>query len=265
MTTTTINPVQQPAELGDQTSSSRPHRVWMMLDVQTGDLWCESDWDTGGTPVDVVSGRYLRWKMPALTADAANRLMTEATPLAQRIIDGAGTEWSERLSRIVRTRTADAIDAEGAIAELADPDQDWPVTDLVQMWAAADWLRTDCTDVATELEITADTTDCELDGIAGRVLAEAQTEGVIIIPDLRKYLDAQRDELRVRRDEVLEALNAYPDDNIWEDVIRRFPGFDEAATDVAYQAMEDRRDYSDVAVIDGTTYVWDERTRQWTF
>jgi len=264
MTTTTINPVQQPAELGDQTSSSRPHRVWMMLDVQTGDLWCDTDWATGSTPADVVYGRHLRWAMPPLTADAANRLMAEVAPLAQRIIDGTNSEWRPDLWRFVRTHTPDSQAAQG-IGALTDPDQDWPVEDLVQVWAAADWLRTDCTDLTAEVGLTAATTDEDVDRIGGEVLAGAQQHGVIVIPDLTAHLSDAREELRIRRDEVCEALNAYPDDNLWEDVIYQMPGYDEAATDRAYEELERNRDWADVAVIGGVTYRWDERTREWSY
>ena len=257
-TTITINPVQQPAELGDQTTR-------MTLDVQTGDLWCDTDWATGSTPADVIYGRHLRWEMPALTADAANRLMAEVAPLAQRILDGTGTEWHPGLLRYVRIHTPDSVAAQEQIAALTDPDQDWPVEDLVQVWDAADWLRTDCTDLTAEFGIRADTTDKDVDGIAARILDDAQAHGVIVIPDLDRFLLAQRDELRIRRDEVCEALNAYPDDNIWNDVIYPMPGYDEAATDAAYQELERNRDWADVAVIGGVTYRWDERTREWSY
>lgn len=52
---------------------------------------------------------------------------------------------------------------------------------------------------------------------------------------------------------VLDRLNSYAGDNIWEDVIYSLD-YDEAATDAAYVAADRNSAYSDMAVIGGVTY-----------
>lgn len=58
--------------------------------------------------------------------------------------------------------------------------------------------------------------------------------------------------------QILDQLNSYGGNNIWEDVIRRLPGYDEAAT-----AALDPSYASDVAVIAGTTYRYDGQSQRW--
>lgn len=79
-------------------------------------------------------------------------------------------------------------------------------------------------------------------------------------PDLDGYLRQVRDELLDAREYVLDELNDYDGDNVWGEVILRMAGYDEAATDAA--AAGGYHD-SDVAVIGGTTYVWDQRDNRW--
>lgn len=334
--TITVWPVENPADLHTSSGPTR-ERAWLMLDLTTGHLWCQTDYDTGATPVEVHYGDRLRWEIPPLTARAANHLMAEVVPLAQRIMAGATTVWIEREGRLFYRHDADSEAAQQAVEALTDPDQDWPVEDQVQGWRAEDWLRTDCSDTARELRITADTTDERLDEIAEEVLADAQDHGVIVIPDLNGYLrqvrddvredmtqvqewaagdwlsesvrelgitadttdadldriagevlsDAEqtmaemekrvvivipdldgylrqvRDELLDAREYVLDELNDYDGDNVWGEVILRMDGYDEAATEAAYQALVRNPFGADVVVIGGTTYHWDQRARRW--
>ena len=58
--------------------------------------------------------------------------------------------------------------------------------------------------------------------------------------------------------QTLDALNDYVGGDIWGDVILQLPGYDEAATkelDPGYR--------SDVVIIDGVTYRWDQRDLVW--
>lgn len=53
--------------------------------------------------------------------------------------------------------------------------------------------------------------------------------------------------------EILDQLNSYDGDNIWEDVIYRLD-FDEDATDQLYADQERNSYYSDMVVIGGHAY-----------
>ncbi|MCG5431253.1 hypothetical protein LV457_02975 [Mycobacterium sp. MYCO198283] len=52
---------------------------------------------------------------------------------------------------------------------------------------------------------------------------------------------------------VLDQLNDYDGENVWEDVIYRLD-YDEAATDAAYAQAGRNPAYGDMAVIAGVTY-----------
>lgn len=59
--------------------------------------------------------------------------------------------------------------------------------------------------------------------------------------------------------QILEKLNTYTGDNIWEDVIRGLPEYDDAATDAADPNYD-----SDIVVLtDGTEINYDEQRGIW--
>jgi hypothetical protein len=58
--------------------------------------------------------------------------------------------------------------------------------------------------------------------------------------------------------QTLDALNDYVGGDIWDDLINQLPGYDEKAT----QEL-DPGHRSDVVVIDGVTYRWDQRDLVW--
>lgn len=61
---------------------------------------------------------------------------------------------------------------------------------------------------------------------------------------------------------VLDQLNAYVGDNIWEDVIYGLD-YDEAATDLAYADTGRNRAYGDMVVIGGVTYRYHQDRAAW--
>jgi hypothetical protein len=61
---------------------------------------------------------------------------------------------------------------------------------------------------------------------------------------------------------VLDQLNTYSGTNVWEDVIHQL-GYDEAATDKAFEAAGRNPACSDMAVIDGVTYRFAEARGEW--
>lgn len=58
-----------------------------------------------------------------------------------------------------------------------------------------------------------------------------------------------------RVDDVLDRLNNYAGDDIWQDIIMVTPGYDPVATEALYQGLR-RALNVDVAVIGGVIYRW---------
>lgn len=57
---------------------------------------------------------------------------------------------------------------------------------------------------------------------------------------------------------ILDQLNGYQGENVWEDLIKGLPGYDEAAT-----AESDPGGASDRFVASGVIYRYDAQSRRW--
>jgi hypothetical protein len=172
-----------------------PQPTFVALDVRTGHLWAGWDAEIGtAIPVDVAYGFVRRYGIPLLTGDAANTLMAEIAPLAQRVLDGARTEWYGQ--NTVARLDADATEADEAIAarldhEAADVDNPgvlpvWRIDTIGEAWTA------------DEAGVTASTSDAELAAIGERLLAEfrgGQGQPHAVIEGLDEYLTGLRAEL----------------------------------------------------------------------
>jgi len=168
---------------------TQPQDCHLELDLETGELSADYNAEIGNAvPAPVWHGVVRRWGIPCLTAAAANELMAEIAPIAQRVLDGASVEWDG--SNWIGKLDADAAVAEEGAEQLAGGCDG----DTVCAVDACDWL--DGGD-ANALGITTDTTDAELHSIGERISSEACAEGVhVIIRNLDDYLRDARDELR---------------------------------------------------------------------
>lgn len=145
-------------------------------------------------PARVWHGRILRWGIPCLTADAANRLLDKLLPLARRVVSGYSCGWngSSHVGELddLAQQASDKI--ERLCAEAADGDPDA----APKAWDAADWYAPLGNRDAQrrELGITADTTDEELCAIETReeedALATGECDG---IDGLGQYLRRLRE------------------------------------------------------------------------
>lgn len=203
----TITPVAEATELyRHEQGQPTQQEVRMHLDIESGTLSAAYTprGDEESMPKSVYDRRGVLWAIPCLTMDAANRLMAEAAPLAQRIIDGTEIYWDGQ-SR-VGTQNADATSAIAAVVELirSYDDVDHTISEY-----SGDEYYDDGPDAAREtLGINADTTDAELARIVEAAAAEALDNGVVI-PDLHDYLTQLRDELReAERDELADVAAA---------------------------------------------------------
>lgn len=72
-----------------QHSNSRPQPCYIELDCETGNMTATYNVQSDNSiPMSVYHGHTQRWAIPCLPADAANALMEEFAPIAERIVAG---------------------------------------------------------------------------------------------------------------------------------------------------------------------------------
>ena len=170
---------------------------YLQLDCEAETLSAEVDGSIGpGTPFRVWHGRTLRWAIPALTTEAAEGLLEEILPLAQRVVEGYQCRWDG--SNHVGRLTEAAAEAAEAIRDLCD--RNWSESEVLSVWEASDWYG-QCGSgayLAGQLGLTAETTDEQLDAIVEHEETEAspaRIEGVDrFLRDLREELRAEAEE-----------------------------------------------------------------------
>ena len=163
------------------------------LDCDGGSLRASYDGIIGsGVPFSVWHSRTLRWQIPCLTADAANALLDEVLPIAERIVAGYSCRWDGH-----NHVGAFDEDAEAAREEMASliSGREFGEGEQVEEWDARDWFGGIGGHDAQRgsVGITAATTDEELDAVETREDAEA---GARIITGLRRHLEMLREEAR---------------------------------------------------------------------
>ncbi|GHG33221.1 hypothetical protein GCM10018777_56690 [Streptomyces albogriseolus] len=203
--TISITPCTEPAELfRHYDGQSEPQPAYIELDTQAGTLLADYDAEIGNAvPASVWHGLERRYRIPILTADAANRVMQEIVPLAERIVAGTEAEWDGNNTVAVMNEDAKAAEEEleeylgcnlgyGALGERT---QGFPESDLVGVWDI-DGATNGCE--VDEYGITADTTDARLEEIEQEILsalAGCNGSTVAVCHGLDDYLKGLRDEL----------------------------------------------------------------------
>lgn len=168
--------------------------VYIELDLRYGRLYADWAGDTSGTPAEVYYGFVRRWSIPCLTGTAANQLLDDIKPLAERIMADWAEEWNG--NNMVAVLGKDAAAAEAEIEALTDLDDE----DVDDAGKVHEWGLDGATN-GEEVEtygITADTTDERLDEIEDEILAslaECTNGGVAVCPELGDYLTRLRAEL----------------------------------------------------------------------
>ncbi|MFI2078536.1 hypothetical protein [Streptomyces triculaminicus] len=183
---------------------SAPQPVYIELDLREGTLLADYNAEVGNLLPDAVrDGFERRYRIPILTAEAANRTMEELLPLAERILADWEQEWDGNNHRAVLG--LEAREAEAAIekklglnlshGDLDADTQGFDPKDLLDLWGL------DSATNGSEAEdygITAGTTDERLGEIAADILsnlAECGTEGSTpVCHGLAGYLRQLRDD-----------------------------------------------------------------------
>lgn len=207
----TITPVEKVDELYLRYPAEfEAQPVDLELDTRTGRLACAADPNIGGgTTFDHHHRLILSARIPALTAEAANTLMAQIEPLAQRVVNGADQEWNGNSH--VGVFTADAIAAWDEIEEICagtvgDAEAGYG-GNIVTEWRVEDWFTEGAEVTRESLGITADTTNDQVAAIAAEQVETATTAtsayGILDHDAVAAFLTDLRDELR---DEVIAAL-----------------------------------------------------------
>lgn len=170
---------------------TEPQGVFVELDARTGHLTASFDPEVGsGTPTDVWNGHVVRWTIPPLRADAANRLLAEVAPLAERVVAGYSVRWDG--NNHVAKFTKDAATAIDEIERLCDGVQgaggEVVVWDGAEFFGALGSYRVQ----AAELGVVATTTDEELRALAERERANATNNGIDGVEGVVEHLEKLR-------------------------------------------------------------------------
>jgi len=186
---------------------SEPQPAYLNLDLEDGELFCDYNGNIGsGVSAAEYHGRIRTIRIPTLTGEAANTLMDEVAPIAQRVLNGASIEWDGNNHVGVLTDDAQAAwdELTSAVAEHTSG------ADTVDGLDAADWYSGE--DPAEELGLTADTTDEELAAIEKTAEADikAHALGTVVVQGLDRYLAGLRDDKRnAAREELEEAAEQF--------------------------------------------------------
>lgn len=199
-------PTDQPAYLFRQYSGQHDSQdTFLRIDLRDGEVTCDYNPEIGNSvPASVYHNLVLRFDIPRLATLFANDLLTEALPIAQRILDGSSIGLDHLRSNEVGRLDASAEQASDELVKLIAAYDDDRFS--IGVLAAAEWFS-----VAALPPVTADTTDAELEALAAAQDAEALTctdAEVTVLTGTLEFLtelrDRARDEVREKLEEVAE-------------------------------------------------------------
>lgn len=176
--------------------------TFLSIDLRDGEVTCGYNPEIGNSvPASVYHHAVLRLDLPTVLAtEHANALLTEALPIAQRIIDGSSVQ----------------MDRNGNEAGRFDPAGEAAYTDLVKLIATYDDERYSVCPLAAEEyfeenadclpAITAGTTDAEITALAEEVARQGYgctDAAVTVLTGAEEFLTDLRDG---HRDDVADRL-----------------------------------------------------------
>lgn len=183
---------------------TREQPAFLELDPENGRVKFGVNPEVGpphGVPADVWHGVRMRWGAPStLTGQACVDLFEELRPLLERVAAGHSVVWNG--SNHVGRLTDDAQAASEAIEETLYKLRDDPTSaDHASVWNAGEWIwgSNSLHGVAGDLEITADTSDADLEALATKLEGDADGEGIVLDGDVEDALADIRQQLRDER------------------------------------------------------------------
>lgn len=182
-------------------SQDKPQPSYMQLSLEDGQMLCSYDPVIGsGVPGEVYNSLVLRWKIPSLTPEAANKLMEEVKPLAAQILADSGTGWSgsDRVG-VLGDKAREASNEIDALCEQYRAEEAF-TGDFVQGTDAYDWFSYGSrADITKEYGVTRDTTDEQLKAMAAGAEQEALesgSPGPCVLSGALEYFESLRSDLR---------------------------------------------------------------------
>jgi len=162
--------------------------VYLEIDPKTETMRMAINGEIGNAvPMDVWHGVRLRYTLNIIpTIDAANALMEDAEPLAERIIAGHEIKWDG--SNHCGYLNDDAIAAQEELEMIVDRMGENP-DDHQQVWDE-EYLSEDLR------KITAGTTSDEITEMVDDIEQSASLENAVIDFDVREELERRREEAR---------------------------------------------------------------------
>ncbi|RKR92747.1 hypothetical protein BDK92_7226 [Micromonospora pisi] len=213
MTTVRIAPLEKPTALYRH-ANNKVMPTYLQLNLQNGALEAIAEETTNDPPERAIpgsalEGRVRRWLIPLLTAEAANALLTEAGPLAQRILNGVDIRRTRDSSAEgVATLNDDARAADDELDVLIQTYQGAPT--ISEMPAATWHADEEPTEIADDWGITASSDDAKLDRVAVEIAAEIEASADAtyvptgVLDYLREVRDGLRDAVRAELSEVAD-------------------------------------------------------------
>lgn len=171
---------------------TEPQDCYVEVDLTNAHLMADYNAEVGNAvPVEVFHGFERRYEIPALTGDAANDLLEEIRPLAERMVSDWEKTWDGNNMVAVLGDDAKAAEAEiEALCEGMGED-----SEKVTVWDVDGATNGE---EVSEYDITAATTDERLDEIEEEIrssLAEVSDSGEVALEGVDEYLRGLRDEL----------------------------------------------------------------------
>lgn len=147
----------KPAQLYHRYSGEfDPQPCYIALGLREERLWADYNANVGGAvPMDAWHGFERRYSIPCLTATAANALLREIAPYAERVLAGYDSHWDGH--RYVAVLDEEAHLAEEAIELLCEAAGADGEDEVREPWEAEDYFANDPLNW-----ITAETSDEEL-------------------------------------------------------------------------------------------------------
>jgi len=164
-----------------------PQPCYIELDLRNETLTADYNGEIGNAvPFSVWHGHEQRYPIPCMVAVAANALLAEIAPLAERVLAGYECVWDG--NNHVANFTDDAQEADNEISAICEREmENIDEANAISFVAPSDWFY------AIKDE-TQGKTDAELETMSADWKIEAEGENIYLTGDVLDVLKSWRDE-----------------------------------------------------------------------
>jgi hypothetical protein len=185
---------------GQYPGQSHPQPAFIVIAPESDRVFADNSGEVGSNPAlpaEVVYGRILRYSVaPNITGTDLIEIFESKkfSELVDRIVGGYDNTWDTN-SNIVGCLNADAQTASDELETFLLPYEDGGNYEGTSIWDAGDWFDGDCPP-----DLTASSTDYQLDKIAEKIYAEA-TDLKCVVDGVDDYLIGCRAQMREEQDD----------------------------------------------------------------